>query len=312
MIVSPRISHLQRTAEDYSIRLLERLRRISNRPPRSYGFEYEWIARDAMGLAEMKAVTSLLTEGMGYRWEEGQLVSGARRIVFEPGGQIEFLSPPLPPGPGAALTGLLEWIDEVLDAIRRGTGIEYLGRGYSPGRAEAPLLLRGERYTSMHRRFGSSGSMGWEMMKGTAAIHLHASILDIDELPELFESLRKLAEGPLSMSPRRRQIWCSTDECRCGMPPVERGVTEPLEVVRPMVRQALEAVKLGGELPFIEIPGLGFDSFLDHFTTMFTDIRLNLKGGTLELRTQDSVPLTMFEDVWSLFTSHVERALPSR
>ncbi|MBS0013128.1 MAG: hypothetical protein KFF46_04080, partial [Desulfobacterales bacterium] len=46
-----------------------------------------------------------------------------------------------------------------------------------------------------------------------------------------------------------------------------------------------------------------FETFLYHMTTIFTDVRFNLKGTTLELRTLDSMPMDAFRQRWLQFIS---------
>jgi hypothetical protein len=41
-------------------------------------------------------------------------------------------------------------------------------------------------------------------------------------------------------------------------------------------------------------------------TTLFTDVRFNLKGPTLELRTLDSIPINEFIPKWNIFISSLE------
>jgi len=41
-------------------------------------------------------------------------------------------------------------------------------------------------------------------------------------------------------------------------------------------------------------------------TTIFTDIRLNMKGLTWELRTLDSQPLDVFKKKWKIFIRKIE------
>lgn len=299
---------MEERVEEYAGLLLERITRRCGSPPRTYGFEYEWISRQPMDSPRLDDVVEHLVSRLGFEEVQGQLLSGDLRVVFEPGGQIEFLSPPLPPGGGERMDAILQRVRSILESLRGEVGVDYLARGYMPGRADAPLLLRDVRYTAMHDRFAVSGRLGHQMMKGTAAVHLHAAVLSVEELPWMFSLMRSMAEGELAMSQYRRRIWGSTDACRCGMPPVPDSPGCPLDVLRPMVRQAMDAVELRTGRRFAELPCGGFEVFLAHFTTIFTDIRLNLKGGTLELRTLDSLPPREFLSAWNLFTETVEEA----
>jgi glutamate--cysteine ligase len=163
----------------------------------------------------------------------------------------------------------------------------------------------------MHERFSRSGMRAHEMMKGTAAIHLHASILDIEELARLYDIFCHLScSDELGIHGERKDIWRHTDPCRCGLPRVGRtpliSQAKPEDVLSRIVRHALEAVDLETTRPF----HLGEKSqderaFLDHLTTIFTNVRLNLKGGTLELRTLDSMPRERFVQKWNLFLAAI-------
>jgi len=66
---------------------------------------------------------------------------------------------------------------------------------------------------------------------------------------------------------------------------------------------------LGEDVPFADSSDVSFDAFLCHMTTLFTDVRFNLKGPTLELRTMDSMPLEGFRRRWHLFVSLLEERI---
>ena len=59
-------------------------------------------------------------------------------------------------------------------------------------------------------------------------------------------------------------------------------------------------------IPFKDLEEKSFDAFMYHMTTMFTDVRINMSGCTIELRTLDSVPLDDFESRLNNFISLVE------
>jgi gamma-glutamylcysteine synthetase len=67
------------------------------------------------------------------------------------------------------------------------------------------------------------------------------------------------------------------------------------------VRYALKVVVLGEQVPFESSSDRSFSAFLYHMTTIFTDVRFNLKGPTLELRTLDSMPTGEFTHKWFEF-----------
>jgi glutamate--cysteine ligase len=179
---------------------------------------------------------------------------------------------------------------------------------YAPDRAEAPLCITGQRYLDMHSFFTENGGRGREMMKGTASIQLHVRLRSLAEIVPLFKVFDRLAQDiDFAMSPARRAIWDETDVSRCLLP--ELGEISNVRVLLDhIVDHALQAVDFSQRIPFAELENPAFDQFLAHLTTIFTDVRLNLKGPTFELRTMDSLPITDFKKRWQRFIREVENA----
>ena len=146
------------------------------------------------------------------------------------------------------------------------------------------------------------------MMKGTASIHFHVAIRGLDEVVSLFSAIINMSKGDtFKMGLERRDIWNNTDDSRCGLPVGYTGeFQKPEEVVEEIVRYTVNAFDINRKKPFYEVEGGSFDMFLYHMTTIFTDIRLNFKGPTLELRTLDSVPFDIFKQKWKQFTEQME------
>jgi glutamate--cysteine ligase len=240
----------------------------------------------------------------GYEFKSEENI----RISFEPGGQIEYQSPPLTKGDMRLFGSVIQYMDMTNAMIKDALGIEYIGLGFIPGRRDAPLCNPSERYLALHERLKRTGTRGLEMMKATASIHLHVIISGLDLLLPLFYKLCHLARHPeFKMSPERMDIWNHTDPVRCGMPPCCFVHLEtPLELIERLIDFALDAEVLGEDVPFWQANDQSFDAFLYHMTTLFTDIRFNLKGPTLELRTLDSMPTDQFYHKWNLFTSFFE------
>jgi glutamate--cysteine ligase len=147
------------------------------------------------------------------------------------------------------------------------------------------------------------------MMKGTASIHLHVVISNFKNLLPLFNMLCELSvDQYFAMSWSRRNIWDHTDPTRCGRPPCcFAELKTPDELIHRLIRFALQAEVLGENVPFTEAADQSFESFLVHMTTIFTDVRFNLKGPTLELRTMNSIPTPRFADRWKRFIKTMER-----
>jgi gamma-glutamylcysteine synthetase len=187
-------------------------------------------------------------------------------------------------------------------------GIDYIGTGFLPGRGSAPLCLRSPRYVALHERLGRTGTRGLEMMKGTASIHLHVVISRLDHLLPLFYRLCELTGHPeFAMSSERRDIWNHTDPVRCGIPPCcFDKLNSADELIERLIDFALNAEVLGEDVPFWRTKDQSFEAFLYHMTTLFTDVRFNLKGPTLELRTLDSMHTDLFHHKWNLFISLIK------
>ncbi len=289
----------------YAEKLLDTILTRGNSLPRTYGFEYEFLPDRVLNHDDISRLVAFLLSA-GYRLEKGIYSKGGRRIAFEPGGQIEYLSPPLKASDSIEFNETIDWIQDMNSMIEIETGIRYLGTDCIPGRYNAPLLLTSERYSRMHERFMKVDTRGPEMMKGTAAIHLHAAISSREDLEEMYPLFCEMASSEeFGMSNTRREIWDRTDRCRCCLPDVslENGAFSILEGI---VEFAIEAVELKSGKPFRNIEEKGFSDFLDHLTTMFTDVRANIKFATLELRTPDSRPLEEFPYLWQKFVEKCE------
>lgn len=286
--------------------------RITGRNERTYGFEYELIGEDPLSSEDFSNVKSCLPS-LGFTEREDRIADDSGMyITFEPGGQIEFSSPPIAGDDMALFDSLLRTIETTVAAIKERTGVNYIPLEYIPGRDSAPMLLEAERYRSLHELLGRTSDRGWDMMKGTAAIHLHVSLNSLDELMRLWEFMCSLSrEEGFAMGPERRDIWDRTDPSRCGLTCSRADNIESSEVLlEKLILFALNAIDLHRGVPFGEIdPHPGFQDFLVHFTTIFTDVRLNTKGITLELRTPDTRPLHMFRGAWITFLHMVQRMM---
>jgi hypothetical protein len=289
--------------ENYSARVIETLREQAATGPRTYGFEYEFLPETPLSLDIMEEIYHFLPS-CGFFPEEDRFVSSSGiYLTFEPGGQIEYHSKPMPGWDEGRFRGGLSLFEDTNRAIQRNVGVNYLGVGYLPDRGEAPLCLTSKRYQNLHDRMKRCGSRGREMMKGTASIHFHVGIRHVHELVPFFYRLCELASSKeFGMSPDRRDIWDNTDPSRCGGGACRDGKTaDPEELVRKLVQFSLKAETLKENIPFMEKKDASFDEFLYHFTTIFTDVRLNLKRNTMELRTLDSMPPDRFEEKWRKF-----------
>ena len=271
--------------------------------PRTFGFEYEFLPQMPLDLSMMKRIYGFLSDngfqkdGDCFRHESGM------SITFEPGGQIEYNSAPLLPDDLEAFEMSLDIISRTNREIEGGLGIRYVPVDYIPGRINTPLCLDSERYRSLHHRMSFSGKRGQEMMKASASIHLHVVVRSREELVPVFIKLCEMSmSDEFKMGGERRDIWKNTDPVRCGLPyrSIDKHST-PSDLMKELVTVAVDADILGENVPFWKPKDTGFDNFLYHLTTIFTDVRLNNKGPTLELRTVDSMSEGAFRAVWEKF-----------
>lgn len=294
---------------DFTEKYMELLVARMPNNPRTYGFEYEFIPSRSLCPDDLELITAILVRDLGgVALAGGVYFEYNLRIDFEPGGQIEYISPPLLAHDSIRFTTIMRFIETTNELIFKQTGIKYIGCGYIPGRADSALCLTSDRYVMLHARLAKSGTRGHEMMKATASIHLHVALLGVDDILPVFAALCRMAREPgFSMSAARREIWDDTDPTRCGIPPCcDAALESPYELIRRLVRFALDAVVLGEGGAFKNCRRPVFESFLNHLTTVFTDVRFNLKGPTLELRTTDSMPIEDFPSIWKAFVRQFE------
>ncbi len=278
--------------------------------PLTYGFEYEFIPEAEMTPAQVEVIKERLPEiGFQAQTDGSFQAADGLDLSFEPGGQIEYGSPPLFADEKVKFSALLDHILTTNLQIKEEFGVRYLAIAYAAGRADSPLCISGQRYLDMHSFFSENGGRGREMMKGTASIQLHVRIRSLAEVVPLFKVFKRLAGDPdFAMSPARRAIWDATDVSRCLLP--ELGEINDVKVLLShLVDHALRAVDFSRRIRFAELKEPTFEQFLAHLTTIFTDVRLNLKGPTFELRTMDSLPVNDFRKRWQRFIREVESAL---
>jgi len=290
-------------------------RRTADRDKREFGFEYELIAEDPLSKHDFQRVKNSLGS-CGFIDRNGIIICAeGMYITFEPGGQLEFSSPPLAENSIKEFDNLLKIISRTVTGIRNSTSVNYIPVPYIPHRADAPMVLEARRYHDLHLLLGTVSDRGREMMKGTAAIHLHASLTRFDELLKLWALMCSLSsESGFAMGQQRRDIWNRTDPSRCGLRcSRSEEINSSDALFEKLICFALRALELRRGIPFESIrPRPSFEEFMNHFTTIFTDVRLNTKGMTLELRTLDSRPLDQFRNTWIAFVNMVKSVMDDR
>lgn len=222
-------------------------------------------------------------------------------ITFEPGGQIEYSSPPC--RSPSALLATLRAVVLPLRAAAASEGITLLAVGIDPANTieGAPLFLRTRRYGRMAEYLARRGPAGARMMRQTAAFQV---ALDLDDEPWLrwqvlnaaapymvatFANSPTYAGQSTGCASARAQVWRSLDPARTGLPwdgraPVETYLDFALEA------PAILLPAVGGEhLRFGEWMAradVTLEEWHDHLTTLFPEVR---PRGHFELRSADAV-----------------------
>jgi len=225
---------------------------------------------------------------------------GGSMLSFEPGGQVEYSSPPF-----ASVDALLADVRDVVDALAAAAcsrGVLLVTRGVDPltPSEAAPLRLTGERYARMARHFEAMGPAGHRMMCQTAAVHVN---LDLGDDPflrwHLANAMAPVLLATYANSPVyrgeetgfrswRAEQWRRLDPRRTGVfplspDPVDRYLDFALEAPAFLLGD-------GRALPFrewLERGGAGPEDFDRHLTTLFPEVR---PRGYLELRSFDALP----------------------
>ncbi len=295
---------------EFSEQLYAYLERSFNPGPLTYGFEYEFMPDTQMTPELVISIKQALSQlGFALQADGSFQAEDGLDISFEPGGQLEYGSPPLLAEDNDKFVKLLEHLTDTNRKIAADFAVNYSALDYIPGRELAPLCISGQRYQDMHSLFTDNRGRGREMMKGTASIQLHVRIRAFSEIVPLFKLLLQLAQNAdFAMSENRRAIWDATDSSRCLLPDFGE-ISDVEELLTKIVRHALTAVDFNRRIPFAELENPSFSQFLVHLTTIFTDVRFNLKGPTFELRTMDSLPLADFKNRWQRFIVEVERSI---
>lgn len=222
-------------------------------------------------------------------------------ITFEPGGQIEYSSPPCR-SPSALLAAMRSVVLPLRSAAA-GDGITLLAVGIDPanGIEGAPLLLRTRRYERMAEYLARRGPDGARMMRQTAAFQV---ALDLDDEPWLrwqvlnaaapymvaiFANSATYAGRDTGCASARAQVWRALDPARTGLPwgsraPIETYLDFALDapaILLPAV--AGEHLRFGDWLGRADVT---LEEWHDHLTTLFPEVR---PRGHFELRSADAV-----------------------
>jgi glutamate--cysteine ligase len=285
--------------------------------PRRIGVEVEFIPVDAStgrrspieSEGTLSTLPFLRRFGARQGWQESRTCKGTPcftvpvggNITFEPGGQLEYSSPPC--RTASSLLGLLRAVVVPLRAAAASEGIDLLASGIDPLNPidRAPLLMAATRYLRMAEYFATRGPAGARMMRQTASLQLN---LDFDDEPWLrwrvlnaaapyvtaiFANSSVYAGEPSGCQSARAATWRSLDPLRTGIPyDQERPVEAYLEFA--LAAPAMLFPTLEGDYrPFsewIDRAELIPEEWHDHLSTLFPEVR---PRGHLELRSADAV-----------------------
>jgi glutamate--cysteine ligase len=259
--------------------------------------------------AEPSTVTLLDALAAHHAWSRCVAPSGAPayrtstggRWSFEPGGQLEYSSPPF-----TSVDALLQDVECNVATVSReasARGIRLLARGVDPFNApqHAPLVLEGERYRRMAAHFGRLGPAGHCMMCQTAAVHVNVDPVAptpsswrvanamAPVLLATFANSRRYAGAETGARSWRAEQWRRLDPRRTGVfgpcaEPGEAYLDFALDAPAFLLGDAEDARPFREWLP----AGVGVEAFERHLSTLFPEAR---PRGYLELRSFDALPL---------------------
>ena len=247
--------------------------------------------------------------GRRERWIEGCTSKGTPcfslpdggNVTFEPGGQLEYSSPPCQSASG--LLTLLRAVVLPLQAAASNWGITLLTCGIDPLNPieQAPLLIHAKRYERMARYLARRSEAGARMMRQTASFQLS---LDFDEqtwlrwrvlnaaapyITAIFANSPIYARQHTEFRSARAAVWREVDPLRTGLP---YGAEDPIGTYLQFALAApaiLLPVIDGEHRPFGEWlvdadPTL--DEWHEHLSTLFPEVR---PRGHVELRSADAL-----------------------
>ena len=260
------------------------------------------------GADGLSILEALRLPGRRQGWTEGRSAKGAPwfrlpsggRVTFEPGGQVEYASPPR-----TTATELLDDLAATAATLREACAahdIRLLDCGLDPvnGPDHAPLQVRAPRYRRMDAHFARIDPAGARMMRQTASLQVAIDI-GADALGRwrLLNALAPVLTGVFANSRRydaedtgfasyRAETWRRADPARTGL----LSGADPVGAYVDFALRA-PAILLGGDRDAAR----PFEAWLDriegtahceeHLGTLFPEVR---PRGYFEIRSIDAVP----------------------
>ncbi|WP_332059668.1 glutamate--cysteine ligase [Bartonella sp. CB74] len=264
------------------------------------------------GTRGIRALLEGMKEALGWKpiLDEGNIIGlvgpvGQGAISLEPGGQFELSGAPLKTV-GHTYCEVVEHL-ALLKKISEPLGIGFLGIGASPKwtLAETPRMPK-SRYQIMANYMPKVGHSGFDMMYRTATVQVNldfSSEADMRRKMQVSMKLQSIVTALFASSPFtegrpngllswRSEIWCDTDNQRCGILPfifserfgfsdyVEWALDVPMYfVVRDghyhdcthITFRQFMAGALKGE---IANPRPSMGDWVNHLSTLFPEVRL--------------------------------------
>ncbi|MSP30025.1 MAG: glutamate--cysteine ligase [Acetobacteraceae bacterium] len=314
------ITSLQQLADYLAVGCKPRARFRLGTEHEKFGFRRDDLSTPAYEARGIRAVLEGLAAFDGEpildRGNPIGLKQGEASISLEPAGQLELS--------GAAVATLHETRAEMDEHFRQARAVaEPLGLGFAPlgfhplnTRDAMPWMPKG-RYAIMRRYMPLVGSMGLDMMTRTCTVQVN---LDFDSETTMLRQLRvSLALQPLATalfanSPftegkpngfqsYRAHVWTDTDNQRSGIPPVMFEPGFGFLRYAEWLADSVPMYFIYRDGRYIDVAGASFRDFMngrlaalpgvvatvgdfaDHFTTVFTDVRLKR---FLEMRGADA------------------------
>jgi glutamate--cysteine ligase len=260
--------------------------------------------------------------GSRQGWREGSTAKGTPcfqlpaggAITFEPGGQLEYSSPPF--RSAALLLHHLRAVVLPLCSAASDDGIHLLASGIDPLNSidEAPLLLRAKRYDRMAQYLATRGPAGAQMMRQTASLQMNLDfpregwrgwrVLNAASpyITAIFANSPIYQGRPAGYQSVRAAVWRSVDPARTGLPyderdPVEAYLDFALTAPAILLPTVADEYPSFGEWTTHVSPSL--EEWHDHLTTLFPEVR---PRGHLELRSIDSLPAQWYAAPFALIT----------
>jgi glutamate--cysteine ligase len=293
----------------------------ARRTPQRIGAEIEFLSLDADTHAPVSVRNRLLPFLTHYAdlqgWSLAPSAKGGPRfnlkhagqIAIEPGGQLEYASPPFS-SPATLLEDLHGVLGPLLDAARN-DGIHFLGVGIDPHNSldQTSLQIAAERYRCMDAYFASIGAAGQRMMRQTAAIQINVDAPDheatsVDSLQRSWQVLNTAAPSLIALFANSRtyggqdtgcasfraETWRQADVTRTG---IFACTDEPADEYAEFALGARDMFRRtpdGEYVPFQEWlqRGAGEERIETHLSTLFPEIR---PRGFLEVRSIDASSL---------------------